>query len=297
MAPVAMVLAAGFGTRLRPLTEELPKPLVPVGDRSMLAHVCGTLRSGGVERVVLNAHHLLERYDEALLGSLGVEARIVDEARILGTAGGVHGAREALGHGPVLVHNGDILADVDVARLLEPVAFATLAVCGEHPVGEGTVGLSADGAVVRLRGQRFGDEVRGADFVGVQVVGEAARRVLPQEGCLVGDVYIPALSRGERIRAVAAVRSFRDVGTLSAYGEANLAWLGQRGHGETGAWVGEGAEVADTVSLRRSLIGAGARVTGVGTLEDCIVWPGARVAAPLKGMVVTTAGRRAPWRA
>jgi mannose-1-phosphate guanylyltransferase len=287
----AMILAAGLGTRLRPLTDELPKPLVPVGDRSMLAHVAGRLRAGGVERAVLNAHHLADAFAPGVLDALPVPVVRIVEARILGTAGGLANAAGALGDGDVVVWNGDILADVDVAALLGAHraggALATLAVA-PRPRGEGTIGIGEDGRVVRLRGQRFGREARGGDFVGVQVVGPAMRAGLPVEGCLVGDAYLPALREGARIDARELAGAWDDVGSLDAYLEANAAWLRRAA---VSCHVGPGARVDPEVDVTGSVIGAGARVTGRGRLARCVVWPGASARAPLADAVVTTGGR------
>src|SRR6187431_232569 len=82
----AMVLCAGLGTRLRPLTDELPKPLVPVGDRPLLAHILERLASAGVERAVMNVHHK----PEEMLRSFDVlpfMPQVITEVEILGTAG------------------------------------------------------------------------------------------------------------------------------------------------------------------------------------------------------------------
>src|SRR5688572_24464404 len=95
----AMVLCAGLGTRLRPLTDELPKPLVPVGDRSLLAHIARVLAGAGFERLVINTHHLPELFPAAIR-ELSIEAHLIHEPVILGTAGGVAGARRFLGRGP-----------------------------------------------------------------------------------------------------------------------------------------------------------------------------------------------------
>jgi mannose-1-phosphate guanylyltransferase len=284
MAVPAMVLCAGLGTRLRPLTDELPKPLVPVGDRSVLEHVLGNLRRAGVERFVLNTHHGVEAFERLELPGV---AR-THEPAILGTAGGVANAAAALGPGDVLVHNGDILAEVDVAALLaarRPDALAVLAVNGGLPAGAGTVGIDGDGRVARLRGRRFGDEVAGGDFAGVQVLAERARLLLPAVGCLVGDVYLPALERGDSVLAAPVVAWFRDIGTIAEYLDANLAWLGARA-----AWAAE-ATVAAEIALDRAVVGAGAVVGGSGAVRESVVWPGARATAPLDRSVVTTSGR------
>lgn len=280
-----MVLAAGFGTRLRPLTEVFPKPLVPLGDRSVLAHIVERLAAAGIERVVVNCHHLRARFDALEVQPLALPIALSDEATILGTAGGVRHAAELLGEGDVLVVNGDILAEVDYARLLHAHrvsgALATLAVQGGLPAGEGSVGLAADGAVVRLRDGRYGDEHEGGWFVGVQLIAPAARRQLPPQGCLVGDLYMPLCARGERLLALNVVRSFCDIGTPQAYLEANMQWLGDRPH-----YCAPDVQLDVAVQLDRVVIGAGAQVCGRGVLRRVVVWPNAKAEAPLSDALV-----------
>ncbi len=285
-----MLLAAGFGTRLRPLTDALPKPLVPIGDRSVAAHISHTLAAAGYRRLVANVHHLPEAWDAAALAALALPTEIVVETRIRGTAGGVFHAADRLGDGEVLVHGGDILVDLDVAALRDAhrahQALATLAVVGGRAPGEGTVGLGDDGRIVRLRAGRFGDEVQGADFVGVQLLSAEARARLVPDGCLVADLYLPALAEGARVMAAPVARAFRDVGTPAAYLAANLAWLEARG---MAYHIGPDADVDAAVQLTQSIVGAGATVRGRGRLERCVVWPGAVARAPLRDTVVTAA--------
>lgn len=287
----AMILAAGFGTRLRPLTDELPKPLVPVGDRSVLAHVAARLRAGGIARAVVNAHHLAEAFTPAVLAGLPLPVEVLVERAILGTAGGVANASAALGEGDVVVWNGDILAEVDVAALLRASsvagAVATLAVARREG-GEGTVGVDAQGRVVRLRGERFGVEVRAVDFIGVQVVGAGLRGALPAVGCLVGDVYLPALRAGARLCVFDVRCEWTDIGSVGGYLEANAVWLGASG---ATSHVARDATIASTVVVLDSVVGRGARVVGSGELARCVVWPGAVARAPLADAVVTTDGR------
>ncbi len=288
-APIGMILAAGFGTRLRPLTHELPKPLVPVGDRSVLAHAADNLRALGVEHVVINTHHLADAYDEdALRDALDLRVSLRREATLRGTAGGIAGVRDLLGDGPVVVHNGDILATLDTAALYashqRSGALATLAVRGGLPPGRGSIGLSASGGVARMRDHRFDVEAEGAEFIGVHVLSAALLARLPAVGCIVGDVYVRALERGEGVRAAAVVRGFTDVGTPLAYLEANLAWLRSRGESEH---RGDGARIAPTVELEHSIVGALAEVSGRGKLTRCVVWPGAKACAPLRDAIVT----------
>lgn len=279
-----MVLAAGFGTRLKPLTDLRPKPLVPLGDRTVLEAVVDRIVAAGPTRLVVNAHHRGEQVNE-LASQLPLPTTVTHETDILGTAGGVAHARDALASdGPVLVHNGDILADLDLRALVEAHdddVLATLAVRMRDD-DAGRVGLDDAGHIVRLRDQRFGEETRSADFCGVQIIGAKLRAELPEPGCLVGDGYIPALAAGGLLRGAPLLQRFDDIGTPSAYLEANLRWLGTRP-----SWRHGSAEVADGVTLERTLVGAGAVVTGSGALTRCVVWPGARATAPLSDAIVT----------
>lgn len=286
---VAMVLAAGHGTRLEPLTAELPKPLVPVGDRSVLEHIASRLASFGFDELVINTHHLEEKFRNQNRIE-GVIIHRVHEPAIRGTAGGVHGARDRLVPGPVLVWNGDILTDPPVLALLDSartrdIAFAV----SPLPAGRGTVGVDAAGHVVRLCGERFGVESAGGDYVGVLALGPRALDRLPEIGCLVGDVALPLLREGAKLAAVPAP-PFRDIGSLRGYLDANLDWLVARG-GAGSSWVHPTARVAPAVSLSSSVVGAGAVVSGAGRFERCVAWPGARVTAPLTDAIVTTDGR------
>jgi mannose-1-phosphate guanylyltransferase len=284
----AIILCAGFGTRLRPLTEELPKPLVPVGDRSILHHALSTLHAAGIREVVINVHHLAEHFARALAG-LAVPVQRVVEAEIRGTAGGVAGARCHLRSAPVLVWNGDILVDPPLDALLRECAPDSFCLgVAPRPLGEGTVGLDAQGHVVRLRGECFGTEQRGGDYVGVLALGAGVLDSLPESGCLFGDVALPLLRAGRTVRSVAVTRPWTDAGDPQSLLGANLAWLAARG---LGSFQGEGAEVPPGAELRQALVGAGARVQGQGVVERCVVCPGASAVAPLRDAIVAPSGR------
>jgi mannose-1-phosphate guanylyltransferase len=289
----AIVLCAGFGSRLRPLTDELPKPLVPVGDRSILEHALGSLSRAGFTEAVINVHHLAALFEQQPRRlERGLAVRVVVEAEIRGTAGGVAGSRAHLQSAPVLVWNGDILVDPPLDQLVagtEPHSFCL----GVAPraLGEGTVGLDARGNVVRLRGERFGTEVSGGDYVGVLALGGELLSALPERGCLFGDVALPLLRRGGVLRSVPVRSAWTDAGDVTHLLAANWAWLAER---ELGAFVGEGAQVSRAVQLRQSVVGAGARVSGDGALELCVVCPGASAVAPLRNAIVSPSGRVIP---
>lgn len=113
----AMVFAAGLGTRLKPLTDTLPKALVPVGGEPLLAHVIRKLASYGYDDIIVNVHHFARQIREYLADAeFGVRIRVSDETDLLRETGGaVRHARPLLeGDGPFLIHNVDILSDLDL---------------------------------------------------------------------------------------------------------------------------------------------------------------------------------------
>lgn len=288
----AVILAAGFGTRLRPLTFELPKPVVPVGDRPLLAHVAAACRRAGAQRLVANVHHEHAKI-ASVIQRLALTIQVVVEPEIRGTAGGVAGARAHFEPGePVLVWNGDILTEASTERLLQLARErdAQVLLVSERVAGAGTVGLDDEGCVVRLRGQVFGREVRSADYIGIMALGAGVVAALPERGCLFGDVGLPALAAGRKLYTVSHTAPWSDLGDLDEYVAANQAWLGARE-----AWLGEGAQLAAGVALERTILGAGARVVGAGVLREVIAWPGAPVQAPLSRAVVLTSGLVVPF--
>jgi mannose-1-phosphate guanylyltransferase len=285
-----MLLCAGMGTRLRPLSEWCAKAVMPVGDRPALAHMLEQARPAGGP-IVVNAHHRADDVRE-FLAAHAPDAALSFEPDLLGTAGGVAHASDELGPGDVLVWNGDILAEIEVRALLgahqspQPTSSqATLGVC-PGTAGTGNVGVDASGRVVRLRKETtMAGEVSGGEFVGVHVLGVALRAGLPSRGCLVGDVYLPALRRGATLRAFAVPR-WREIGTVDGYLDANVAWVAGRG----GSWSAPDARVAPEVELVGCVVGAGAEVGGRGRLERCVVWPGARALAPVADIVIAPGG-------
>jgi mannose-1-phosphate guanylyltransferase len=291
----ALILAAGFGTRLHPLTLELPKPVVPVGDRPLLAHVAAACQRAGLRHLLANAHHEHQKLS-SVIQSLGLEMEVVVEAEIRGTAGGVAGTRGRFEPGPVLVWNGDILTEGEppVGAMLELAGqrdAMVLAVTPREP-GSGSVGMDAEGAVVRLRGRVFGEEAQGGDYLGVMALGPSLIARAPDRGCLFGDLGLPILAAGGRIWTTPTHCAWSDLGDLGQYVEQNLRWLSRSGQA---SYLGPQAAVAAGVRLERSLIGAGAEVRGPGLVSEVIAWPGAKLSAPLSRAVVCSSGRVVPF--
>jgi NDP-sugar pyrophosphorylase family protein len=155
----AMVLAAGLGTRLRPITDATPKPLVPVAGRPLLEHLLAFLRAGGIEEVVINLHHLGPKI-QAHVGDgarFGLRVRYSTEDPILDTGGGIKRAEPLLAGEPFVVANGDSLLEIQLRDLVEwheaHGGVATLAVRPDPNVAHyGTVELDDTDRVCRIVG-------------------------------------------------------------------------------------------------------------------------------------------------
>ncbi|MBI2395907.1 MAG: NTP transferase domain-containing protein [Deltaproteobacteria bacterium] len=291
MSLAGFVLAAGLGTRIGALSRFRPKPLLPIGPTNAFARAVEALRAAGADPIVANAAHLAE---QIVAAGRALDVRVVvEEGGPYGTAGGLAHARRDLGQvDAVAVWNGDIVADVDVGALVRArsSAEAALAVRGREPIGRGNVGVAEDGRIVRLRDRSSsiaGAEAFGAWFAAVQVLGRSLVDAAPARGCLVGDLLIPALSRGVRVVAVPYAGPWHDVGDVSSYLAANL---------HHGVHVGDGAVIGPGVVLERSVIGARSSVEGAGVLREVVVWPGARARAPLSSAIVIDSGEVVPAR-
>lgn len=118
----AMIFAAGLGTRLRPLTDNCPKALVKIGDKPLLQHVIERLKASGFDDIVVNVHHFAPMIKDFLKanGDFDVRITVSDESDcLLDTGGGILKASGFFGNEPVLVHNVDILSDVDLREMYD----------------------------------------------------------------------------------------------------------------------------------------------------------------------------------
>lgn len=282
----AMILAAGFGTRLRPFSLVRPKPLFPVMGRPLLVRLVERLRRSGFDRILVNCHHLAAQFGPALAGT---GADIQEEEIELGTGGGLRRALAWFADEPVLVMNGDVAHTIDPLRIMAAhaagAAPVTLAVRDEPRFNN--LAVEPDGRVTGFRVSGAGRPLLA--FTGVQVVEPAALAgITPDVFCDIIDHYM-TLPAGA-VRAVAAGEGtyWRDMGTVADYLALHRDILfGRAGDlcpdfrpGPSPFFVHPAARIAPDARLRGwAVIGAGACVGPGGRVERAVVWDGAEVAA------------------
>jgi NDP-sugar pyrophosphorylase family protein len=293
----AMVLAAGQGLRMRPLTRLLAKPVLPVLNRPLLHWTMARLARAGVRDVVVNLHHLPETVRGALGTGrrFGLRIRYSEEPVLLGTGGGPRAARELFGAEPLLIVNGDVLFDIDVRRLAAAHrasgARATLALRRNPvPYAYSPVVTSHSGRILSIAGRPAGARGRVSMFASVHVLDPALLERLPEgRSDSVLDLYIPLLGEGAPLQGVHTGGAWYDFGRPSLYRDAQLHLV--PGRGRDRVLVDGRARVGATARVRRCVVGA-ARVGGGARVERSVLWDGAVVepGARVERAVVATGG-------
>ncbi|HCU24016.1 MAG TPA: hypothetical protein DF383_03285 [Deltaproteobacteria bacterium] len=222
----AIILAAGLGTRLRPLTNFVPKPILPVGGVPILLFNLFLLKRAGVREITVNLHHRPEKI-RRLLGSgrsLGLKLRYSLEPQILGTAGGIAKALAGMRRESVFVLNGDIIMDLDLAALAalhrRSRALATLACIPQDRARvKSFVEYDAKGRIFRIAGeppQIKTPRLTAAIFSGIHLLEPELFAGYPPDtfACVIRQIYQPALARGKRLQAYRHRGSWWDLGSL-----------------------------------------------------------------------------------
>lgn len=299
----AFVLGAGLGTRLRPLTDQLPKPLIPVHHRPLISYAFAHLRGVGAREFVVNTHHLPAAYDAAFPDGTwnGCPLTFRHEPVLLETGGGLANVADLFaGDESFLVYNGDILTDLPLAPLLEAHEASGNLVTLALRSGGGLRNVAFDeasGLVTDLRNALGSNSDRLFLFSGVYAVSPAFFRYLePGRIESVVGAWLRAIRAGERVGGVVIDDGvWLDLGNRESYLAAHA--LGRRTvfplheplTAEEAAPAHPGAVVSPEARVDEgSSIGPGAVVEAGATLENTVVWPGGVVKAGgrLKGCVV-----------
>ncbi|MDH5492511.1 MAG: NDP-sugar synthase [Myxococcales bacterium] len=306
----AMVLAAGLGTRLRPLTLERPKPAVPLAFHPLGAYALDHLARSGILEVAMNSHHLPEVLREQMLRAVGDRQRLhfLHEPELLGTGGGIRNAAAFLLEGeaeaPVIVMNGDILfaPALEGALALHRAqdAIATMILRADPRADRlGSIEIDAQGRVRRMLGEPGAPPegermptLRKFMFTGVHILSPRAFRDLPERGCIVRRSYRRWIDEGDVVTGFVDDSPWMDLGTPEAYLRANLElasgrlpWPGVQ-PGAGGSLIHPEAEVGAGAEVIESVVGPGARVDPGLRLERCVLWAGASAQTDLRQAIV-----------
>jgi mannose-1-phosphate guanylyltransferase/phosphomannomutase len=284
----AVIMAGGEGTRLRPLTSNAPKPMLPIANRPMMEHVINLLRQHGFDEIVVTVAFLANNI-KTYFGDgseFGVTMHYAHEATPLGTAGSVGNARDLLDE-RFLVISGDVITDIDLGKILafheEKNAMATIGLTPvENPLEFGIVITQEDGTIERFLekptwGQVFSDTIN----TGIYVLEPEIFDYIPTTGSVdfSSDVFPRLLADGKRLFGAITEGYWEDVGTLEAYLRSHKDVLDQivdldipGFRVNDGVWLGEGAEVSpDAVVQGPVVIGPGCRVEAGSRLGEYTV--------------------------
>jgi mannose-1-phosphate guanylyltransferase len=294
---VAMVLAAGRGERMRPLSRVLPKPALPLLQQPVVASAVALATTAGCRRIVVNTWHLAEIMERSL-GDIESTTHLAvsREPELMGTAGGLALARDGLllgNDGPVLVINGDGLLNLDLRPLFVRMAdsrdLVSLALLPHlDPRTWSRVVLEDDGSVARIikAGAPEPGEVPFL-YPGVMLVSrEALNRLETRPGGVPEHLWGPALAAG-RLGGIPVTGHWREVGTPASYLEAVMTRL----NGD--AAIHPSAEVHESAAIGSALIGRGARIDADAVVGASVVAEGARVAAGARVLRSVLLGRAA----
>ncbi len=273
----AFVLGAGLGTRLRPLTNRRPKPLIPLGNRPLITWAFDHLMDSGVERFVVNTHWRAERYAEFFPGGhwRGCPIHFIEETpEVLETGGGIWNARELLGGGPFIVYNGDILSDIPLPRAIEHHRAAgneVTLILRSQGDNRNVTFAPESGRILDLRRTLCPELEPQFLFTGIYLVEPAfIARIPAAQKISVVPIFHDMIRAGARLGGIVLDEgNWRDLGTREEYLAANRAIAGTHNTIHPSATIGGGAVLDDCIIWENATVAPGARLT------RCIVADGA----------------------
>jgi NDP-sugar pyrophosphorylase family protein len=309
----AMILAAGYGTRLWPLTIDRTKPAIPFMGRPLIGYVAEYLAGYGFDDIVVNLHHQPESVRAALGdGSrFGVRFQYVEEPVILGTSGAIGNARHLLDGDHFVVINGKLATDIDLRAALEThrreQALATLVLrtnparerysvvhvrgglvegFGGHPAPASDKAGGAPGAAQKNDSDSRGGESTFEDegdasgaplmFTGIQILDPRVFEYIPPGvfSHSVTDVYIPAIARGDRVAAHVGQGAWYELSTVRRYLDTSVTLLQREGRDVE---LGEGSTVEDGAGVTESVLWENVHVARGARVRRSVLGAGVRV--------------------
>jgi mannose-1-phosphate guanylyltransferase len=289
MITQAFVLGAGLGTRLRPLTDDLPKPLVPIFQKPLITFAFDHLIAAGITKFFVNTHHQPERFADSFptksYRDIAIEFR--NEPLRLETGGGIKNAESWLGAKPFIVYSGDILTDVDLPSLIEEhfqkENDVTLAL---RKTGLGADVVLRDGRIVAIR--KKGEPPGDYDYAGISLWNAGIfERIPPATKISFIPILVDWIRQGGRIGGlVLSERKWFNIGTRVDYLEVHRtiaqehwrpAYVKEK---SWPTWIASDATVSPTAQLAGFYsIGTKCSVHEHAILENTILWPDAQIAS------------------
>ncbi|MHB9131478.1 MAG: nucleotidyltransferase family protein [Armatimonadota bacterium] len=287
-----MILAAGYGTRLSPLTRYIPKPLFPVGNRPVMAYGIDCLRSAGVFTIAINVSYQAQQIEGAMTTLFGhhVDLRWVFEQAPTGTAGGFKKAQQVFAGSPVILIAGDAMLHADLTPLIHAHqrsgAFASLAtVTVDDPSSYGVVLTDTLGRIQQFQEKPApGTELSHRVNTGIYLFEPGIFDLIPAERfCdFALDVFPEILRRGLPFYAFPLDGYWKDIGNLADYLQANSDDLGRRiGYRwRDGNLISPSAQV-EGARLENCVVGDHANICQGCALTSCVVWPETQLDTPM----------------
>ncbi len=266
----AFILGAGLGNRLRPLTDRLPKPLVPLFHRPLAAWAMDACARAGISRSAINTHHLPAAWNDF---GAGHDVTLFHESVLLETGGGLKNIAAWMGGDSLLVHNGDIFSTLPLEKLIAAHEASglpvTLALRSEGPAQH--IALDPTGTRVtdihKLLGRTDGTHL----FTGIYCVSPDFLDMIPDAKKI---SVIPAfleLAKSGRLGAIVLDEGvWLDLGDRESYLEAHREL-------ELGPQIHPQARVEAGAVVERSVVGPGAVIEAGAVVRDSVIWPGGRV--------------------
>ena len=308
----AFVLGAGLGKRLRPLTDVLPKPLIPVWQRPLIAHAFEHLCEIGVREFVVNTHHLPQRYAETFPGSVYENAAGIScplhfchEPVLLETGGGLENVREYFQDAPFLVYNGDILTDLPLGKALEAHESSSSLVTLVLRSGGAVRNVAFDtetGKVLDLRNALGTNHPNQVQFTGLYIVSPAFFEFLiPGKIESVVEGFLRVLQAGKGVGGIVIDEgNWWDLGDQPSYLEAHAAYsrfhpvvarhataeISPEAEMDDLTCVSAHCVVAEGSHLQNTLLWPGARIGRGARLENCVVRAGSEIFGEHRGEIL-----------
>jgi NDP-sugar pyrophosphorylase family protein len=280
----AMILAAGYGERLWPLTADRGKPALPVLGKPLVGYVAEYLSNNGVTEAIVNLHHAPESVREALGdgGRFGLHLEYVFEPVILGTSGGLDNAREHFEDETFIVVNGKIITDIDLRAAVETHrernALATLVLMRNTKRERFSMVETKDGLIARFAGMPAPNDAGEAPlmFTGIHILEPRIFEYIPRgvfSDSVIG-VYPKAMAAGERIAAHVGEGMWYELSTLQRYLDISLALMERQGRD---VFAGEGTVIEDVGEVREAVFWDNVNVERGARVSRAVLGDGVRV--------------------